>query len=274
MKTLRDHSERLIRTTLREIPDGTFVAQDYLDDDGLGTKGILIRVAVTIRDDRAWIDFTGTAAQVEGCLNANDAITLSCVFYVLKTISRFPIPANGGIMRPIRVTSPEGSLVNARSPAAMAGGNVETSQRIVDVLFRAFAKALPTRIPAASSGSMNNMAVGGTDPIRGKNISYYETVGGGAGGGAVGPGASGVHTHMTNTMNTPIEALENSYPFRVTAYSLRRGSGGSGQHPGGDGLVRELEFLTVTECTLLTERRRIAPYGIKGDEREKRERTS
>jgi N-methylhydantoinase B len=168
MNTLRDYLERLIRTTLREIPDGTFVAQDYLDDEGLGTKGILIRVAVTIRHDRAWIDFTGTAAQVEGCLNANDAITLFCVFYVLKTISRFPIPANGGIMRPIRVTRPEGSLVNARPPAPMARGNVETSQRIVDVLSRAFAKALPTRIPAASSGSMNNMAVAGTDPIRGK----------------------------------------------------------------------------------------------------------
>ena len=264
MKALTDYSERLMKATLREIPKGSYGARDYLDDDGMGHRDIRLQVKIRIDHGKAWVDFTGTDAQVQGCLNANYAITLSCVFYVLKAISRFPIPPNGGIMRPVRVIPPEGSLVNARFPAAMAGGNVETSQRIVDVLFRAFAKAMPGSIPAASSGSMNNMTMGGYDPRMGKVFSYYETIGGGAGGGPKGPGMSGVHTHMTNTMNTPIEALENSYPFRVSAYSLRRNSGGSGRNPGGDGLVRELEFLADTQCTLLTERRRIAPYGLQG----------
>jgi len=270
MNALTGYSERLIRAALGEIPEGSYGAVDRLDDDGTGLKGIRLRVRVRIQRGRARVDFTGTDAQVPGCLNANYAITLSCVFYVLKAISRFPVPANGGILRPIQVIAPEGSLVNARFPAAVAGGNVETAQRIVDVLLRAFAKALPGRIPAASSGSMNNMAIGGHDPLRGRAYSYYETVGGGAGGGPAGAGASGVHTHMTNTMNTPIETLENSYPFRVRAYSLRRRSGGSGKHPGGDGLIRELEFLADTQCTLLTERRRIAPYGLQGGQAGKR----
>ncbi len=264
MTALMDYSERLMIATLREIPEGSYGAKDYLDDDGMGRKRIRIQVEVTIHRSKAHVDFTGTDSQVEGCLNANEAITLSCVFYVFKSISQFSIPANGGIMRPIQVVAPLGSLVNARFPAAVAGGNVETSQRIVDVLFRAFSEALPHRIPAASSGSMNNTAMGGYDPIRGRVFSYYETVGGGAGGGPTGPGASGLHTHMTNTMNTPIEALENNYPFRVCAYSLRRGSGGTGRQRGGDGLVRELEFLADTHCTLLTERRMIPPYGLRG----------
>ena len=270
MTSLMNYSERLMIATLREIPEGSYGAKDYLDDDGMGRKRIRIQVQVTIRRSKAHVDFTGTDSQVVGCLNANQAITLSCVFYVFKSISQFSIPANGGIMRPIQVVAPLGSLVNARFPAAVAGGNVETSQRIVDVLFRAFSEALPGRIPAASSGSMNNTAMGGYDPFRGRLFSYYETVGGGAGGGPTGPGASGLHTHMTNTMNTPIEALENSYPIRVRAYSLRRGSGGTGRQRGGDGLVRELEFLADTHCTLLTERRLIPPYGLRGGGKGKR----
>ncbi|MDP6559242.1 MAG: hydantoinase B/oxoprolinase family protein [Candidatus Binatia bacterium] len=264
MKGLIDYSERLMAATIRGIPDGLYRGKDVMDDDGMGKEKIRLCVQVRIKGARAVVDFTATDLQVEGCLNANYAITLSCVFYVFKTISDLSIPANGGIMRPIRLVAPEGSLVNARFPAAIVGGNVETSQRIVDVLFLALARALPDRIPAASTGSMNNTAVGGYDPIRGKAFSYYETVGGGAGGGSKGPGASGVHTHMTNTMNTPIEALENSYPFRVRAYSVRRGSGGKGKNPGGDGLVREIEFLADSRCTLLTERRLTAPYGLKG----------
>ncbi len=264
MIALTNYSERLMGATLREIPNGSYSAKDYLDDDGMGGKRIRIQVEVTIHGSKARVNFTGTDPQVEGCLNANEAITLSCVFYVFKAISRFSIPANGGIMRPVQVVAPQGSLVNARFPAAVAGGNVETSQRIVDVLLRALSEALPGRIPAASSGSMNNTAMGGYDPIRQRVFSYYETVGGGAGGGPGGPGACGLHTHMTNTMNTPIEALESHYPFRVCAYSLRRNSGGTGTQRGGDGLVRELEFLADTHCTLLTERRTIAPYGLKG----------
>ena len=264
MTSLMNYSEKLMLASLREIPEGSYGAKDFLDDDGMGRNRIRLQVQVTIHRSKARVDFTGTESQVGGCLNANEAITLSCVFYVFKAISRFPIPANSGIMRPIQVVAPQGSIVNACFPAAVAGGNVETSQRIVDVLLRALSEALPGRIPAASSGSMNNTAMGGYDPIRGKIFSYYETVGGGAGGGPTGPGASGLHTHMTNTMNTPIEALENNYPFRVCAYSLRRGSGGTGRQRGGDGLIRELEFLADTHCTLLTERRMIPPYGLRG----------
>ena len=264
MTSLMNYSEKLMLANLREIPEGSYGAKDFLDNDGMGRNRILLQVQVTIHRSKARVDFTGTESQVGGCLNANEAITLSCVFYVFMAISRFPIPANGGIMRPIQVVAPQGSIVNACFPAAVAGGNVETSQRIVDVLLRALSEALPGRIPAASSGSMNNTTMGGYDPIRGKIFSYYETVGGGAGGGPTGPGASGLHTHMTNTMNTPIEALENNYPCRVCAYSLRRGSGGSGRQRGGDGLIRELEFLADTHCTLLTERRMIPPYGLRG----------
>jgi len=264
MSSLISYSERLMSAALKEIPAGRYRAKDYLDDDGLENKKILLQVKIELERGKAKVDFGGTHPQVAGCLNANEAITLSCVFYVFKTISRFPIPANAGIMQPIQVIAPEGSLVNARFPAAVAGGNVETSQRIVDLLFRALAQALPRRIPAASTGSMNNLAIGGNDPFRDKIFSYYETVGGGAGGGPAGPGASGVHTHMTNTMNTPIEALEHTYPFRILSYSIRRGSGGKGRHRGGDALVRELELLSDCHCTLLTERRSLAPYGLQG----------
>lgn len=264
MLSLISYSERLMAATLKEIPEGRYRAKDYLDDDGMGQKNIPLQAQVEVKRGRAVVDFSGTHPQVPGCLNANYAITLSCVFYVFKTISRVPIPPNAGIMRPIRVIAPQGSIVNARFPAAVAGGNVETSQRIVDVLFRALAQALPDRIPAASSGSMNNMAIGGYDPFRDHTFSYYETVGGGVGGGPTGPGLSGVHTHMTNTMNTPIEALEHSYPFRLISYAIRKGSGGKGKHRGGDGLVREIELLADAHCTLLTERRLLAPYGLRG----------
>ncbi len=264
MKALVAYSERLMAATIRRIPNGIYRATDFLDDDGIGRKKIKLQVEVTIRGSRACVDFSGTDSQVQGCLNANEAITLSCVFYVFKAVSAHAIPANAGIMRPIRVVAPPGSIVNARFPAAVAGGNVETSQRIVDVILRALSVALPNRIPAASSGSMNNTAMGGYDPFRERVFSYYETVGGGSGGGPGGTGASGVHTHMTNTMNTPIEALENNYPLRIRAYSVRRGSGGKGAKRGGDGLVRELEFLTDINCTLLTDRRSTSPYGLRG----------
>lgn len=264
MASLIGYSERLMATTLRAIPEGRYQARDYLDDDGREQRKILLKVEIEIERGKATVDFNGTHAQVPGCLNANYAITLSCVFYVFKTISPVAIPPNGGLMRPIALLAPEGSVVNARFPAAVAGGNVETSQRIVDLLFRALARALPDRIPAASSGSMNNITIGGHDRLRDRIFSYYETLGGGAGGGPAGGGASGLHTHMTNTMNTPIEALEHSYPFRVLNYSLRRGSGGRGKHRGGDGLVRQMELLTDIQCTLLTERRSIPPYGLSG----------
>jgi len=210
------------------------------------------------------VDFSGSAAQVRGAVNANYAITLSAVFYVMKCLAAEAVPANEGLMRPIRLVAPEGSIVNARAPAAVAGGNVETSQRIVDVLLRALAKAAPERIPAASSGSMSNLTIGGYDDFRQRHFSYYETIAGGAGAAPGYPGASGLHTHMTNTLNTPIEALEAYYPMRVTEYRIRRGSGGRGAFDGGDGLVREIECLTEANVSLLTERRVTAPWGLAG----------
>jgi len=264
MDDLRAYTARLMAATLRGLRSGVHRATDWLDDDGIGAGPVPIRVAITIHGGRAVVDFSGSAPQVQGSLNANYAITLSAVFYVFTALAREPIPPNEGLLARIRVHAPRGSVVNADFPAAVAGGNVETSQRIVDVLLRALATAAPDRVPAASAGSMNNLAVGGFDRRRGRAFSYYETVGGGAGAGPGGAGASGVHTHMTNTLNTPIEALEAYYPFEVTRYALRARSGGAGRHRGGDGLVRELRFLEPADVTLLTERRRRAPWGLAG----------
>jgi N-methylhydantoinase B len=264
MAALQRYTARLVAETLRALPRGRYVARDVLDDDGLGARRIPLRVAITIADGRAVVDFTGSARQVAGSVNANYAITLSAVFYVFLTLAHEAIPANDGLLRRIRVIAPRGSIVNADFPAAVAGGNVETSQRIVDVLYRALAKAAPDRIPAASQGSMNNVAIGGLDPVRGRAFSYYETIAGGAGAGPRGAGASAVHTHMTNTWNTPVEVLEAYYPMRVERYAIRRGSGGAGRHPGGEGVVREVRFLGAAQLTLLTERRTVAPYGLAG----------
>ncbi len=201
---------------------------------------------------------------MRGSVNANYAVTLSATFYVMKCLAAEAVPANEGLMRPIEVIAPPGTIVNALAPAAVAGGNVETSQRIVDVLFRALAKAAPDRIPAASSGSMSNLTLGGYDRFRARHFSYYETVAGGAGAAPGKPGASGIHTHMTNTLNTPIEALEAYYPMRITEYRIRRGSGGRGRARGGDGLIREIECLVDSNLSLLTDRRKLAPWGLKG----------
>jgi N-methylhydantoinase B len=264
MAALQRYSEALMRAALRELPPGTYRARDVLDDDGVGTERLTIAATVTIARGRGRVDFAGTSPQTHGPVNANFAVTRSAVLYVFTALAGEDIPANDGLARPLDVVAPDGCLVNARFPAAVAGGNVETSQRIVDVLLRALAGAAPDRIPAASSGSMNNVAIGGD---RGAApFAYYETVAGGAGGGPHGAGLSGVHTHMTNTMNTPIEALEAYYPLRVRRYGLRRGSGGRGRHAGGDGIVREIEFLTPARLTLLAERRKVPPYGLAGGE--------
>jgi N-methylhydantoinase B len=264
MEGLKDYAERLMAAELRKIKPGTYTAQDEMDDDGCGTGPIPLRVSVKIGGDKATVDFTGSSPQVRGAINANYAITLSATFYVMKCLAAEAVPANEGLMRPIRLIAPEGSIVNALPPAAVAGGNVETSQRIVDVLFRALAKALPGRIPAASSGSMSNLTIGGYDSFRQRHFSYYETIAGGVGAAPGHPGASGLHTHMTNTLNTPIEALEAYYPIRVTEYRVRRRSGGRGADAGGDGLVRELECLVEANVSLLTDRRVTAPWGLQG----------
>jgi N-methylhydantoinase B len=210
------------------------------------------------------IDFEGSSPQVVGSVNAVRAITVSACFYVLRCLLAEDAPATEGILRPVTVRAPEGTIVNARPPAAVAGGNVETSQRIVDALMRALAKAVPERVPAASAGTMSNVTIGGVDPRTGEAFAYYETAAGGTGARPGMDGISGVHTHMTNSLNTPVEALEYAYPFRVRRYGFREGSGGDGKFRGGDGLIREVELLADAEVTLLAERRRFRPYGFEG----------
>jgi len=261
---LQDYAETLMRGCISRIPDSTYTFEDFMDDDGISEESVRISVAITIEKDNAVVDFSGTGAQRSGCINAVLAITMSCVFYVFRCLAEKSIPSNSGCMRPIRVLAPEGSLVNATPPAAVAGGNVETSQRIVDVLLGALAKALPRRIPAASCGSMNNISIGGYDRLRGKQFAYYETLAGGMGARPAKDGLDAVHTHMTNTMNTPVEVIENTYPLRILCYNIRKGSGGGGLHHGGDGLVREYELLCDAGISILSERRRHAPYGLAG----------
>ncbi len=261
---LLDYAERLTRAYIAGMPDGQYRFEDAMDDDGRSEEPVLISACVTVDGDTMTVDFAGTAAQRPGPINCPLAVTESAVLYVVHCLIGGEVPANAGVSRPIRVIAPEGTLVNARPPAAVAGGNVETSQRIVDVVLGALAQALPDRIPAASQGTMNNLALGGFDPEKGRPFAYYETLGGGGGGRPTGPGVSGRHSHMTNTRNTPVEALEFTLPLRVRRYGLRVGSGGRGRHPGGEGVVRELVFLAPATVSLLTERRRLAPYGLQG----------
>ncbi len=264
MTGLLEYAERMTRRLIADLPDGVYRFRDFMDSDGIEPEPVEIMVTITIQGDEAVVDLSGTAAQVRGSINTVYAVTLSAVLYVFRAIIGLDIPANNGCLVPIKVVAPQGTLVNAASPAAVAGGNVETSQRIVDVLLGALAQASPDRIPAASQGTMNNVMIGGWDPERQRAYTYYETIGGGMGAGPVSPGADAIQCHMTNTLNTPVEALEYTYPFRVRAYEIRRGSGGKGRQRGGDGIRRELEFLHKAQVTLLTERRRFAPYGLRG----------
>lgn len=261
-------SERLMKQVLAALPAGAWTAEDFLDDDGVRPGRVRIRVAVRNhpQQGRAVVDFAGTDAQVAGSVNAVYAITWSAVFYVLRCLLPPGAMATAGLMRPVDVVAPAGSVVNAVAPAAVAGGNVETSQRIVDTLLRALAQALPQRIPAASSGTMNNLTIGGIDARNGRAYTYYETIAGGLGAGPEGAGASAHHAHMTNSLNTPVEALEYAYPFRMVRYALRKGSGGRGKHCGGDGVVRELELLSDAQVTLLADRRTAGPWGLAGGE--------
>jgi N-methylhydantoinase B len=272
---LLDYSERLIRSQLRALPAGEFSAEDFLDGAGSGSdqaggKDEPIRIAVRLRIDPAQsaleIDFAGSSSQVQGSLNAVRAITLSACFYLLRCLLPEDAPSTAGLLRPLTVLTTPGTIVDAVPPAAVAGGNVETSQRIVDTLLRALAQALPGRVPAASAGTMSNLTIGGIDPRTREPFTYYETTAGGMGARPTADGLSGVQTHMTNSLNTPIEALEFAYPLRLRRYGYRKGSGGAGQFRGGDGLVREVELLTNCEVTLLADRRRSAPYGLAGGE--------
>jgi N-methylhydantoinase B len=278
MQELIDYTERMTRTLLERIPAGTYHFTDALDDDGVNDTEIPIQVEITIRSRRtsdvdgdepaseALVDFSGSSLQVVGSLNAVYAITSSAVFYVIRSLLDTEVPSNAGCLAPIRILAPPGSIVNAVAPAPVAGGNVETSQRIVDVLLGALSEALPNRIPAASQGTMNNLTIGGWDSRTNAPFTYYETMAGGMGASMDKDGATGYHSHMTNTLNTPVEALEYAYPLRVLRYEIRRGSGGAGKHHGGDGLVREIEVLEPCQVSLITERRKISPYGLQGGE--------
>lgn len=264
MRELMDYAERMTRAALRSIPDGEYDFEDVLDDDGAEGVELPLRVRITVRDGTIRCDFSGSAPEAPTSLNAVEAVTRSAVYYVVRCLAGEDVPANEGCFRPVEIVAPAGTIVNARPPRAVSAGNVETSQRIVDAVLGALAQALPDRIPAASCGSMNNVTIGGWDDRRRAPFTYYETIGGGAGAGPQRDGLHAVHTHMTNTMNTPVEVLELAYPFRVREYTIRRGSGGPGRHRGGDGVIRTYEFLTRATVTLITERRRRGPWGLHG----------
>ncbi len=263
-RALQDYTERVVRAAIAKIPNGVYEFTDALDNDGFGSGEIVITAKITVKGAHATVDFTGSAPQVEGSVNANFAITLSACLYAFRCLVEEDVLYNDGVARPLTVIAPPGSIVNAQRPSAVAGGNVETSQRITDVVLGALGRALPERLPAASQGTMNNITLGGVDPRRGNRFAYYETMAGGMGGRLGMDGLSGVHTHMSNTRNTPVEAIEHYLPVRITRYGLRKGSGGAGLARGGEGVIREYEMLTETSVTLLSDRRERAPYGAEG----------
>jgi N-methylhydantoinase B len=253
--SLLDYGERRMRAALLKLPEGEHSFVDFME---MGDEDVAIRVTVTISNGSLTADFTGSDGQVPANFNAVEAVTRSCLYYAVRVATDPTIPANGGCYRPLRLVAPLESVVNARPPAAVAAGNVETSQRIADVLLGALAKAAPDRVPAASQGTMNNILVGNDD------FAYYETMGGGQGGRPGRAGQSGIQTGMTNTENTPIESLDAHYPFRVERYTLRRDSGGEGRFPGGEGIEREIRFLADATLSLMGERRRHRPWGLAG----------
>jgi len=254
-ESLLDYGELRMRAAIEALPDGEYRFGDVME---WGDDDLPIEVAVTVDGGSLVADFAGTTPQIEGNINAVEAVTRSCLYYAVRVATDPTIPANGGCYRPLHLEVPAGSLVGAASPAAVAAGNVETSQRIADTLLGALAQAAPGRVPAASQGTMNNVLIGSGGTV------YYETVAGGEGGTPQRPGQSGIHTGMTNTKNTPIESVETHYPFRIIATHLRSGSGGEGRHPGGEGMVREIEFLAPATVSLMGERRRHRPWGLAG----------
>jgi len=260
VKALRRYEEKITKLALQKLPRGTFSFEDFLDDDGFSGEAVRIAVTLKISSRGVLLDFSKSAPQTRGPVNAPFAVTLSAVAYAFRCLVLSLTGEDCLSLTPLRLKTKKGTVVDARYPAPVAGGNVETSQRLVDVLFGALAQALPDRIPAASQGTMNNLAMGN------KRFTYYETLAGGIGASPQGPGLHATHSHMTNTLNTPIEALENSFPLRVSAYRLRHGSGGAGKFPGGEGLIREYEFLEDTSVSLLGDRRTRRPYGLHGGE--------
>ena len=263
MAALLDYAERLTRAALAAIPDGDYEAADAME----GADGALLplRARVMVAGGGATIDFSGSAPEQAASINAVEAVTRSAAVYCVRCLLPPDAPSNAGVFRPVRVLAPEGTIMNARPQRAVSAGNVETSQRVVDVVLAALAQALPERMPAASAGTMSNFTFGGARPD-GSPFAYYETIPGGAGAGPIGDGESGVQTHMTNTANTPAEAIERAFPVRVRRFELRDGSGGAGRHRGGDGVVREIEFLAEASVSLIGDRRLVGPPGARGGE--------
>ena len=263
-RALADYAEARVRAALDALPSGEWSFTDHLDDDGAGSGPIAIRCRLVIDRGGVTVDLSDSDPLARGNINAVEAVAISAACFVLRCLVPADVPVNAGCFRPLRVVTKPGTVVAAQAPAAVGAGNVECSQRICDAIFGAFANAVPELVGAASQGTMNNVLIGGID-VAGRPFSYYETIAGGAGGGPWGPGESGVHTNMTNTRNTPIEALEHAYPFRARRYELREGSGGDGEHRGGDGVVREIEILAPeATVTLICERRTRGPWGVAG----------
>jgi N-methylhydantoinase B len=264
LAAIQDYSEKRMRAAITELPDGQYSFEDVLDGDGLGGGEVTIAATVTIDGDRIEADFAGSDPQGPGALNAPIAVTTSATYYAVRCVTDPEIPPNAGCYRPVGIEAPPGTVVNADPPAAVVGGNLEVSQRVVDVLFGALAEAVPERVAAAGQGTMNNLTLGGVDPRNGEPFAFYETQGGGSGGHLGGDGMDGVHVHMSNTRNTPAEVLETAYPLRVRRYALRPDSGGAGTFRGGLGLRRDIEARGPMRCNLLADRRDTAPYGIAG----------
>jgi N-methylhydantoinase B len=274
---LNEYADQLARSFYKDIPDGVYAVMDYMDDDGQGESNIPIRLSMKVQGSDIELDFTGTHPQVKGNINCPLSVAAAAAYYVFRCLLPDYTPACAGVFSPIKIHAPLGSLVNAERPHAVAAGNVETSSRLVDLVMAALRQALPGSMAADSQGTMNNIAMGARNNIAEGTLdnmaieasvseawSYYETLGGGMGAHAKAPGLSAVQSHMTNTLNTPIEVLETHYPLRIHKYALREGSGGAGKFQGGMGLIREYEFLKATRVTLLTERRHFAPKGEQG----------
>lgn len=264
MAQLQDYAERRMRRRLAALPDGGYVFEDCLDSDGFSPRPVRIACRLTVSGESATVDFSESDPQTRGGVNANRAVTDSAVMFCFRCLIPDDAPYNAGLMRPVTVKTRARTVCDARLPASVAAGNVETSQRIADVVMGALQQADPASIPAASSGTMNNVSLGGIDPVSGAPFAYYETIAGGMGARPTADGLDAVHTNMTNSLNTPIEALEHQYPLRITRYSKRPGSGGAGKRRGGHGVIREFEFLADTDVMLLSERRERSPYGLAG----------
>jgi N-methylhydantoinase B len=254
------YAEKRTREAIRDLPDGERAAEDFMEGDGISDEDIPIRANVSIEGDSMTIDFAGTADTVRGNVNCPLPVTRSACYFALRVLLPDDVPANAGTYAPLTIRAPEGSLINATYPAAVVAGNVETSSRIADAVLSALSSFAPEEVPAQGQGTMNNLVIGGS------GWTYYETIGGGQGASAKGEGPSGVHVGMSNTFNTPIEAFEMEYPMRVERYELLYGSGGNGEHRGGDGIVRAVRVLEPASLSLLTDRRRHGPHGACGGE--------